>query len=253
MRSVHRPAGPPQAIRRTPRSAYRRRAHHGAGNLTAADINFLHFTSGKTNIPIDSATSVCPLTLSPDNINECLTQTNASGASYSAQNPATVGEFYYDGGHMEYHASQFTSLGNAGFQSPGSVVSAQLGSGVAFNYTEPLMAGGVTITASMYAIVLRNILDVGEPLALNDALGTCPVCTLESSTCTAGFTPFTAEAWDYSIGHWVEDNPASNGDVAFNSAGSNGFYPWINVGNPITVSCRVMPQAELKPRCSVAG
>jgi hypothetical protein len=43
-----------------------------------------------------------------------------------------------------------------------------------------------------------------------------------------GGTPFPQEAWHFSIGHWVEDNPATNGDGAFSGAGSFGFYPWID-------------------------
>ncbi len=199
-----------------------------AGNLSASDINFLHFTSGYTYMPENGSTSVCPATLSPDTINQCLKLTNTSGDSYSAQDPATVGAFDYDGGHMENHASQLMSLGNVGLSSLGSTIAAPLGSGVTFKYTEPLMAGGVTTTASMFALVLRNILNVEDPLAMNDALGTSPVCTLPSSTCNAVYTPFPQEAWDYSIGHWIEDNPATNGDGAFNSAGSSGFYPWID-------------------------
>jgi hypothetical protein len=200
----------------------------GAGNLSAADINFLHFTSGYTYIPLVTTTSACPLTLSPDTVNECLTQHNAAGDLYSAQDPATVGKFDYDGGHMENHASQLTTLGNVGFESLGPLVTAQLGTGVSFVYTEPLMSGGVTTSASMYGQVLRNILNVDAPLAMNDALGTNLVCTLPSSTCNAVYTPFPEETWSYSIGHWVENNPATNGDGAFNSTGSNGFYPWID-------------------------
>lgn len=75
-------------------------------------------------------------------------------------------------------------------------------------------------------MVLRNILN--GSLFIHDALGTYPVCTLQSATCTAGYTPLPLEAWSYSIGHWVENNPATNGDGAFSSAGSMGFYPWID-------------------------
>jgi hypothetical protein len=63
---------------------------------------------------------------------------------------------------------------------------------------------------------------------MNDALGTYPVCTLPSRSCDAVYTPYLQEAWHYSIGHWIEDNPATHGDGAFNSAGANGFYPWID-------------------------
>lgn len=37
------------------------------------------------------------------------------------------------------------------------------------------------------------------------------------------------ESWSYSIGHWVETDPAA-GDGAFSSAGAFGFYPWIDAG-----------------------
>jgi hypothetical protein len=210
-------------------AAYVTQVRGAAANLTASDINFLHFTSGYTYMDDSTTlTSTCPPTLTPDTVNECLTLTNAAGFSFAAQNPATVGFFDYDSGHMENHASQDTTLGNVGVKSLGGLVAGELGEGVSFNYTEPLMAGGVSTTATMYGLVLRHILD--GSLALHDALGTSPVCTLNSPTCDAilGGTPFPQEAWHFSIGHWVEDNPATNGDGAFSGAGSFGFYPWID-------------------------
>ena len=87
------------------------------------------------------------------------------------------------------------------------------------------MAGGISTTATTYAQILRNILD--GSLAMHDALGTSPVCTVASTLCNAVYTPFPQEAWHYSIGHWVEDNPITHGDGAFSSAGAFGFYPWI--------------------------
>ncbi len=36
-------------------------------------------------------------------------------------------------------------------------------------------------------------------------------------------------SWDYSLGHWVETDPAT-GDGAFSSAGAFGFYPWLDKG-----------------------
>jgi hypothetical protein len=209
-------------------AAYVVQERGAADNLSASDIAFLHFTSGYTNMPENVSTSVCPPTLSPDDINQCLTLTNASGASYGAQNPATIDHFDYNSGHMENHASRLMGIGNIGVRSLGATIAAPLGTDVAFSYTEPLMAGGVTTTAAMYAQVLRNILNVDHPLAMNDALGMSPVCTLPSSSCNAIYTPYIQEAWDYSIGHWIEDNPATNGDGAFNSAGAGGFYPWID-------------------------
>jgi hypothetical protein len=209
-------------------AAYVTEVRGAASNLSASDINFLHFTSGYTNMDdANSLTSICPTTLDPDTINECLTLTNPqTGASYAAQNPATIGLFDYDSGHMENHASQSMGIGTVGVKQLGAMIAPVLGADVAFNYTEPLMSGGVTTTAETYAIVLRNILS--GSLAMREALGTSPVCTLESPTCTADYTPFPLEAWHYSIGHWVEDNPATHGDGAFSSGGTFGFYPWID-------------------------
>jgi hypothetical protein len=36
-----------------------------------------------------------------------------------------------------------------------------------------------------------------------------------------------AEAWHYSLGHWIEDDPLV-GDGSFSSPGALGFYPWID-------------------------
>jgi hypothetical protein len=59
-------------------------------------------------------------------------------------------------------------------------------------------------------------------------LGTNKICA--SAACTAGqvLSPAPSnEAWNYSLGHWVEDDPTV-GDHAFSSAGALGFYPWID-------------------------
>ncbi len=193
--------------------------------FTSDDVNFLHFTSGYTYMGDSTTSATCPHTLTPDTVNECLTQTNGQGQSFSAQDPGTTGKFDYDSGHMENHASQFTALGNVDVATLGTTVASQLGSGVTLTYSEPLMSGGVNMSAAMYGLVLRHILD--GSLFMNDLLGTHPVCTLASATCTAGYSPLP-EAWHYSIGHWVEDDPNSNGDGAFSSPGAFGFYPWID-------------------------
>ena len=57
-------------------------------------------------------------------------------------------------------------------------------------------------------------------------LGTHPVCTNPHTCSDAVYTPIPTESDHYSIGHWVEDDPAV-GDGAFSSAGKFGFYPWI--------------------------
>lgn len=194
-----------------------------ADRLTAQDVNFLHFTSGYTNI--DSPGTACPRTSAPNTVNECLTQSNAQGEAFSARDPATTGTFYYNGGHMENHASQMTKLGNVTVNSLGKSMQTVLGSDINITYTQPLMSGGIRTSAGDYALLLRNILS--GALAMRDALGTNAVCTRASSTCNAAFSPIK-ENWHYSIGHWVEDDAKTHGDGAFSSPGAFGFYPWID-------------------------
>jgi hypothetical protein len=195
-----------------------------AARLTSQDTDFLHFTSGYTNMGSSSG-AVCPRTLSPDDVNECLTLSNPQGISFSARDPTTVGRFYYDSGHMENHASQLTSLGSVQFNSLGQTMSGLLGAGIDITFSEPLISGGIFMDAHDYALVLRRIL--AGSLFMHDALGTNPVCTRKAEPCNAAFSPIP-EAWHYSIGHWVEDDQTTNGDGSFSSPGAFGFYPWID-------------------------
>ena len=226
--------------------AYVTQVRGAASNLTPSDITFLTLTSGYANIP-DTTTeaSICPQTDHPDDVAQCLLLTSPlsqfPNEPFGYQIASEVGEFYYNSGHMEVHANQpsMAPLGTtpvAAIGSPnslGSLFVAELGTDMdmaplePFNYTEPLIAGGVTTTGDVYAEVLRSILS--GSLAFGDALGIDPVCTLSTMpdcTNTAGYTPFPLEAWHYSIGHWVED--ATGEDGAFSSAGEFGFYPWID-------------------------
>ena len=41
------------------------------------------------------------------------------------------------------------------------------------------------------------------------------------------YTDTLKRSWHYSLGHWVEDDPAV-GDGAFSSPGAFWFYPWID-------------------------
>ena len=82
------------------------------------------------------------------------------------------------------------------------------------------------MSASAYAKVLRKMLS-GE-LLMGSMLGSHPVCTNPITCPAAVLAPLPpAESWHYSIGHWVEDDPAV-GDGAFSSGGAFGFYPWID-------------------------
>jgi hypothetical protein len=196
----------------------------GAQGLSAEDINFLHFTSGFTYMGSNTKSSECPATDAPDTINKCLTLSAQKGVPYDTQNPDTIGRFDYDAGHMENHASRYTELGNVPDTELGPTISSALGANIHFVYTQPLMPGGIFASANDYTQMLRNILS--GRLRMLEALGTHPVCTLPSASCNAVYSP-SPEAWHYSIGHWVEDDPMTHGDGAFSSAGAFGFYPWI--------------------------
>jgi hypothetical protein len=186
-------------------------AQKRAGALSASDIQFLNFRSGYTNFDHCSALQT---------IDSCLA--DGSNGAYSA---ATDGFFFYNGGHMQKHASLIGlgALDNAGLAAE---VRAQIGSDIALSYFQPQPAGGAISSADDYARFLRKLL--GGQLQMAALLGSHPVCT-DPSTCTqALFTPVPSTmSWHYSIGHWVEDDPAG-GDGAFSSAGAFGFYPWID-------------------------
>jgi hypothetical protein len=63
------------------------------------------------------------------------------------------------------------------------------------------------MSAAEYAKLLRKI--VGGQLRMKAALGTHAVCT-DPDTCPLAISaPIPqGEQWHYSIGHWVEDDPA---------------------------------------------
>lgn len=183
----------------------------GAAGLSAADIKFLHFRSGYT-----SFTSCQP----GQTVGSCVAA--SSNGVYTA---STDGKFLYDGGHMQVHASLMglDALDNGTLAAE---IESQLGSDVDIAYSQPQLAGGVRTSAANYARYLRKLL--GGQLRMGAALGSHAVCT-NPATCSAALgtpVPLT-ESWSYSIGHWVEADPAV-GDGAFSSAGAFGFYPWVD-------------------------
>lgn len=182
------------------------------GVLTDGDIKFLNFRSGYTNF------SQC---LQTQTVAECVAyQTNGE---YSA---ATDGAFYYNGGHMQNHAELTMGLGPLANAALASEIQSQIGSDVNIAYTQPQLAGGVATSADDYARFLRKLLD-GQ-LQMSALLGTHAVCTNPSTCAQALYTPIPRDtSWHYSLGHWVEDDPAT-GDGAFSSPGAFGFYPWVD-------------------------
>jgi hypothetical protein len=192
-------------------------AEQRGGALTAEDIEFLNFRSGYVSLP---ALTGCQQN---DTIGSCLAR-----GSNGVQTPSEVGRFHYDGGHMQKHAS-LPSPGMALGAMNNAMLAAEmrrvLGTDIALSFSQPQPAGGVRTSAKDYAAFLRKLLN--KQLKMGSLLGSHPVCTNPQTCPTATYSPIATESWHYSIGHWVEDDPA-RGDGAFSSAGAFGFYPWID-------------------------
>lgn len=179
--------------------------------LTDDDVKFLTFRSGYTDF------QTC---LPGQTVDQCDAMLN--NGTYEAAND---GKFYYNGGHMEKHA---TLLGLGGLDSAALAdeIRSQVGRDVVLAYSQPQLAGGVVTSPTNYARFLRKLMD--GTLKLGSQLGTHAVCTNPSTCSTAVYTPIPqTESDHYSLGHWVEDDPQL-GDGSFSSAGAFGFYPWID-------------------------
>ena len=182
-----------------------------AGALTAADIQFLNFRSGYTSF------GFC---LPGQTVAACVALGN--NGVYTV---ATDGKFFYDGGHMQKHAS-LNGLGGMDSAALATELRARLGNDVGLTFNQPQLAGGASSTAADYARVLRKLM-AGQ-LRMGALLGTQAVCTNPLTCAQALSTPIpSSESWHYSLGHWVEDDPVL-GDGAFSSPGAFGFYPWID-------------------------
>lgn len=205
--------------------------------LTTGEIQYLNFTSGYDNQDDTSC-------FAQHTVAACFGASNSNGGLNSDQHSTDIGHFFYNGGHMQAMAMNQFSLGGdyttgtAGTPKLASDIQSYVGQDFTLYYSNPSLAGGADTTASDYAIFLRKILD-GE-LRIKDYLGTDAVCAHANSTdCpTAIYSPVdqaqpgdsnnvSDEAWHYSLGHWVEDDPTV-GDGAFSSPGADGFYPWID-------------------------
>lgn len=185
------------------------------GSLNASDVNFLTFRSGYVGMGSSGCSGAAT-------VDACLA-TGTNGAYYAAAD----GRFDYDGGHMQKHAS-LIGLGAADGRALQVALQGQLGTDVPLAFVHPQIAASAISTPAGYARVLRKMMS-GE-LKIGALLGSSKVCT-NPLTCGANeaiATPVpSTESWHYSIGHWVEDDPAV-GDGAFSSAGALGFYPWID-------------------------
>lgn len=192
-------------------------AERRGGSLTQDDIRFLNFQSGYTGF------RMCR---KGQTVEECQSSLlNHRGK----QDPDTIGHFYYSGGHMQEHAvlMGLGKLDNEGLASAIKQGLGKVGAAWDLSYSQPQLAGGAQSNAADYGQFLRAM--VRGDLKISGLLGAHPVCT-NPQACPGDAlkTPIPPnEAWHYSIGHWVEDDPVV-GDGAFSSPGAFGFYPWID-------------------------
>ena len=199
-------------------------AERRGGQLSAADVAHLNFTSGYTNF----STRGCD---GEDSVGSCLDGRNLlRGGTNGRFNAEDWGRFYYNGAHMQAHAAQHMGLGALRNAALSSEVRRVLGLELNLAYTQPQLAGRLRTTADDYAQFLRKVLR--RELRMGELLGQSEVCTNPATCPTAVHTPVPPEMnWNYSLGHWVEYEPSASGlapkVVAYSSTGAFGFYPWI--------------------------
>ncbi len=199
------------------------------GQLNATDLQNLRMRAGYTEN------------------SQCIFNTTV-GSCYeamNAQDPGAVDKFYYAPGQFQKHAAIDMGLYNDTRSQLAADIQAYVGNDWTLTYNQPQLSGGGRSSAADYAIFLRKLLN-GTLLLSGSALGSNAVCTYTDPTdpatgrqhCDAAlYSPVddpaagSQEAWHYSIGHWVEDDPvwlAGGGDAAYSSPGAAGFYPWID-------------------------
>jgi hypothetical protein len=181
------------------------------GELEAADIDALSLRSGYTNMA------------------DCYPYQTVRGCFAYGDNelyvPEDDGKFVYDGGHMQAHAVSL-GLGPLDRKEFAAEVKSLLGEQLPVGFSLAMPSGGANATASGVAAFLRKMMN-GQ-LVLGGMLGTNAVCASPSACPDIALRSPAPEdeVWHYSLGHWVEDDP-SQGDGAFSSPGTLGYYPWI--------------------------
>jgi hypothetical protein len=180
-------------------------------DLTAIDMAKMTMRSGYTSF----ASPRCAATAT---VAGCLNL-----GDNGTHNPADDGFFTYGGGHFEKYAVEL-GLGLKTNTTLAAELASQLGPDLAIAFENPVPAYGIRTTPGDYGRFLRKVID--GTLALGKHLGEGAVCTLPSA-CPNAHESSSPEAWHYSYGHWIEDDPTAGGDGAFSSPGVYGFYPWI--------------------------
>lgn len=192
------------------------------GILNSNDLRALRMLDGYTE------TKACLLQLT----------VGACYSSMSARDTAAIGNFFYASGHFQQHAAVELALSGKSASQLATEVHNYLGNDWTFTYSRTDLAGGGKSSAADYAKFLRKILN-GTLLLSGGALGSHAVCTYTGPTdpvsgrvnCASALESPSNDAWQYSLGHWVESDPlwlAGGGDPAYSSPGLAGFYPWID-------------------------
>ncbi|MFO1507650.1 MAG: hypothetical protein U1F23_11380 [Lysobacterales bacterium] len=205
-------------------------AERYGGALGGYDVQFMTMESGYHNMSACNWSGIAT-------VDDCLAYVNSNGHTNGYRDPSAIGWFAYDGGHYEAHAGHLPGLPQQGAAGSyidlgadnDSALTAEvdgvLGMNVVITYNQPLLAGGVESTPGLYATFLRAIMSGN--LEMSSLLGMFRVCTNVTTCPNSLNTPVPGnESWDFSIGHWVEDDP-NVGDNSYSNAGSRGFYAWI--------------------------
>lgn len=172
--------------------------------------------------------------------------TNQGPGTVGIPGTSAVGVYIYQGAHDEVHAANHSPLAN--FTDPQITVAIGNQTGSQMSYVQPLLSGGAAATAAQYATMLQNMLSntYYKTQILPSIHTTCtfPGGNYSNQTvggvtgptnCTAQYSPING-CWQYALGFWVETGPsvatgscpAENGDGAYSSPGSDGYYPWID-------------------------
>ncbi len=211
----------------------------------SAYVPFLNFTSGYANM-----TDNC---MSNQTVAQCLADSNglSPSAPNGTQTAADVGLFDYNSGHLEvFEGGGDPSI--AGVMNGASDKDANLASAITtalankdvtvdITFVAPDPAGGVVTTARDYASFLQGLLNANDQLVMRsllspgstDPYAVCtnpfdPTCVNSSGQPLAAYSPMPGSvSWEYSITHWIEDDPTT-GDGSFSSPGKSGFYPWVD-------------------------
>jgi hypothetical protein len=194
------------------------------GTPASMYVPFLNFTSGYVGFNGNP----CP---SSATVDDCFADLGGM------QIEADIGMFDYDGAHLQRLAS-LMGLGADDNAALTAEVKSQIGPEINFEYTQPQPAGGVDTSADQYALFLEKLLVRSPtPLLIGSTLGSDAVCTNPTTCAAAVFSPIpgsatSTESWHYGLTHWIEDDPQV-GDGAFSSAGTYGFYPWVDATRTI--------------------